>query len=255
MIVGFSPSTASFAQDGSKKKAPAKPHERQLFFGEQHLHTRNSPDAFVVGTRGTWSDAYDWALGKDVVLSTTGQKMKKSTAYDFVAITDHAEYFAVMPRLIDPKDPLSKSAFAKKLTDPNAKMTDPDSAVNIILQSILTSTAMPEFVGPELLQDNWAKYVKVANEYNDPGKFTTLIAYEWTSIPGGRNMHRNVFFRDDKGPLMPFSSFDSIYPEDLWTYLEIQRNSGIECFAIPHNGNVSDGWMYSPNKFLGGPMD
>ena len=68
-------------------------------------------------------------------------------------------------------------------------------------------------------------------------------------------MHRNVFFRNDTGPKAPYSAFDSYHPEDLWTYLEVQRNAGNECFAIPHNGNVSDGWMYSPNKFLGGPMD
>jgi hypothetical protein len=114
---------------------------------------------------------------------------------------------------------------------------------------------MPEYVTPEMLQENWAKYVKVANQYNDPGKFTTLIAFEWTSIPNGRNMHRNVFFRNDTGPKVPFSAFDSIYPQDLWTYLEVQRNAGNDTFAIPHNGNVSDGWMYSPNTFLGGPMD
>ena len=237
------------------RSADGKNPLKNVYFGEQHLHTSASPDAFAVGTRGTWDDAYNWALGKEVKLSTTGQKMKKSTPYDFVAITDHAEYFGVMPALIDPKDPLSKSDFAKKMQDPNAKMTDPDSAVSIILHSILTSTGMPEYVAPKLLQDNWQKYIKVANKYNDPGKFTTLIAFEWTSIPNGRNMHRNVFFRDDTGPKAPYSSFDSIHPEDLWTYLEIQRNQGIETFAIPHNGNVSDGWMYSPNKFLGGPMD
>ena len=67
-------------------------------------------------------------------------------------------------------------------------------------------------------------------------------------------MHRNVFFRD-KPAAVPFSSFDSVLPEDLWTYLEVQRNQGIECIAIPHNSNVSDGWMFSPNKFLGGHMD
>jgi hypothetical protein len=237
------------------RSADGKNPLKNVYFGEQHLHTSASPDAFAVGTRGTWDDAYNWALGKEVKLSTTGEKMKKSTPYDFVAITDHAEYFGVMPALIDPKNPLSKSDFAKKLQDPNAKMTDPDSAVSIILHSILTSTGMPEYVVPKLLQGNWQKYVKVANKYNDPGKFTTLIAFEWTSIPNGRNMHRNVFFRDDTGPKAPYSSFDSIHPEDLWTYLEIQRSQGIETFAIPHNGNVSDGWMYSPNKFLGGPMD
>jgi len=134
-------------------------------------------------------------------------------------------------------------------------MTDPTSAVSIILGSILTSTPMPEYVKPEMLQGNWAKFVEVANKYNDPGKFTAFIAYEWTSIPNGRNMHRNVYFRDDTGPTVPFSAFDSYFPEDLWTYQEIQRNEGHENLAIPHNGNVSDGWMFAPNKFLAGPMD
>jgi len=230
-------------------KPAAKPWERQVLFGEQHLHTRNSPDAFALGTRQTWDEAYEWAMGKEVTLSTSGERIKKSTPYDFVAITDHAEYFGVMPQLIDPKDPLSKTALAKRL-----QAKDP-TAIATILHDILTSTAVPELHKPAMLQENWAKYVKVANKYNDPGNFTALIAFEWTSIPNGRNMHRNVFWRNDTGPKAPYSSFDSYYPEDLWTYLEVQRNAGLDCFAIPHNGNVSDGWMYSPNKFLGGPMD
>jgi hypothetical protein len=234
---------------GEPGRGTGKNPLKNVYFGEQHLHTAASPDAFAVGTRGTWDDAYNWALGKDVKLSTTGQTIKKSTPYDFVAITDHAEYFGVMPQLVDLKNPLSKSDLGKRLQN-----NDP-TAVGTILHDILTSTANPEFVEPQLLQDNWAKYVKVANKYNNPGKFTTLIAFEWTSIPNGRNMHRNVFFRNDTGPQAPYSAFDSYYPEDLWTYLEVQRNIGNENFAIPHNGNVSDGWMYSPNKFLAGPMD
>jgi hypothetical protein len=194
-----------------------------------------------VGTRGTWEDVYDYAMGKETKLSTTGQTIKKKTPYDFVGITDHSEYYGVMPLLIDPNNPLSKSAFAKKLQDPKAKMTDPTSAVSIILHSILTSIPMPEYVKPEMLQSNWAAFVKTANKYNDPGKFTAFISYEWTSIPNGRNMHRNVYFRDDTGPIVPFSSFDSYFPEDLWTYQEIQRNAGHPNLAIPHNGNVSDG--------------
>jgi len=207
----------------AKKPNPLK----NVYFGEQHLHTAASPDAFAVGTRGTWEDAYNWALGKEVTLSTTGQKIKKSTPYDFVAITDHAEYFGVMPRLIDPKDPLSKSEFAKKLQNPPADaFTDPTSAIMIILGSIISSTGMPEYTKPEMLQENWQRYVKVANKFNDPGKFTTLIGFEWTSIPNGRNMHRNVFWRNDTGPRAPYSAFDSYYPEDLWTYQEVQRNMG-----------------------------
>lgn len=224
---------------------------KNVYFGEQHLHTENSPDAFAAGSRQSWDDTYRYGRGEEVVLKTiaTHNKIQRKTPYDFVAITDHAEYFGMMPRMIDVKDPLSKSSLAKRL-----QKNDP-SAVMDILHDILTSTGRPELSSPELLQSNWQNYVKVANKYNDPGKFTALIAFEWTSIPNGRNMHRNVFFRNDTGPVVPYSSFESFHPEDLWTYLEIQRSVGNETFAIPHNGNVSDGWMYSPNKFLGGPMD
>ena len=245
----------SIGEPGRTDKPSAKPNPlKNVYFGEQHIHTSASPDAFAIGTRGTWADVYNYALGKETKLSTTGQTIKKRTPYDFVGITDHAEYYGVMPRLIDPKDPLSKSAFAKKLQNPTGSMTDPTSAISIILHSILTSTPMDEYVKPEMLQDNWAAFVKVANKFNDPGKFTAFISYEWTSIPNGRNMHRNVYFRD-AGPIVPYSAFDSYYPEDLWTYQEVQRNEGHENLAIPHNGNVSDGWMFSPNEFLGGPMD
>ena len=157
----------------SNKANPLK----NVYFGEQHLRTSASPDAFAVGTRGTWDDAYNYAQGKEIKLSTTGQTIRKKTPYDFVGITDHSEYFGVMPGLIDPNNPLSKSAFAKKLQDKNAKMTDPTSAVSIILHSILTSIPMEEYVKPEMLQSNWADFVKTANSYNDPGKFTAFIAY------------------------------------------------------------------------------
>jgi len=227
---------------------------KNVYFGEQHIHTGNSPDAFAAGSRSTWDDVYNYALGKEIKLSTTGKLIKKSTPYDFVGITDHAEYFGVMPGMIDPNNPLSKTELGIKLQQPNQSFTDPTSAVMIILGSIISSVPMVDLIKPEMVQSNWARFIETANKFNDPGKFTTFIAYEWTSIPNGRNMHRNVYFRG-KGPKAPFSAFDSYYPEDLWTYQEIQRSLGIENLAIPHNGNVSDGWMFSPNKFLGGPMD
>jgi hypothetical protein len=241
---------------GEPGRSSGKPNPlKNVYFGEQHLHTTNSPDAFVVGVRQSWDEAYQWAMGKEVTLGTSGEKIQKKTPYDFVAITDHAEYFGIMPSLIDKKDPLYQTDLAKKMRDPNAKPTDPDSAINQILGSLVKGQPMKQFVSPELQSNNWKRYVEMANKYNKPGEFTTLLAYEWTSIPNGRNMHRNVFFRGDTGPVVPFTAFDSIYPEDLWTFLESQRSAGTECFAIPHNGNLSDGWMFSPNKFLGGPLD
>ena len=250
-IISLVASNLSFAADslGEPGRDKGGPNAlKNVYFGEEHLHTANSPDAFVVGTRGTWDDAYNWAMGNEITLSTTGEKIKKSTPLDFVGITDHAEYFGVMPSLIDPNSPLSKTDLAKSFG------TDPGAAVTKIIGTLISGVPMPEFVDPELIKSNWKNYVETANKYNKPGEFTTLIAWEWTSIPNGRNMHRNVFFRDS-GPEIPFTAFDSIYPEDLWTFQEIQRAMGHDSLAIPHNGNVSDGWMYAPDKFLGGPMD
>ncbi len=153
----LSPAFAADSPGEPGRGAGGKNPLKNVYFGEQHLHTSASPDAFAIGTRSTWEDAYRYALGEEVKLSTTGEKMKKSTPYDFVGITDHAEYFGVMPLLIDPKNPLSKTDFAKNLADPKVKANDPKSAVNVILHSILTSTAMPQFVTPDLLSSNWQR--------------------------------------------------------------------------------------------------
>ena len=246
----------AFAQDsvGEPGRDSDGPNPlNNVYFGEEHLHTTNSPDAFALGARGSWEDAYDWALGKPIKLSTTGETIQARSTLDFVAITDHAAYFGVMPRFLDMDDPLSQSELAKEMRDPSIDPAAPDSPINKILASILTSTAMPEFVTPEILESDWANYVATANKYNKPGEFTAIVAFEWTSIPNGRNMHRNVFWRGD-GPQAPFSAFNSYYPNDLWTYQDTYRNIGQDSLAIPHNGNVSDGWMYAPLEFLGAPM-
>jgi len=241
--------TAGAQNTGEPGRDASSPNPlKNVYFGEEHIHTGNSPDAFVMGVRASWDDVYNYAMGNEIKLSTTGETIKKSTPYDFVGLTDHAEYFGVMPSLIDPNDPLSKSPLAETMK------TDMNSAINQVLGSLLSGIPMKEYYTPELIKTQWDSYKETANKYNKPGEFTTLIAWEWTSIPNGRNMHRNVFFRDG-GPDLPFTAFDSDMPQDLWTFQEIQRTAGHDNLAIPHNGNVSDGWMYSPNTFLGGPMD
>ena len=241
------------AQD---KKAAPDPWNRKVLFGEQHLHSSWSPDAYAMGVRQAPKDAYIYAMGGEITLSTTGKKIKKSTPYDFVALTDHSEYLGVFPQLADPKSTLRNNAIAKLInsTDPVKK----NKAATAVIMSITSGKpAGPflDFVNSTILRSNWKRHVEIANRYNQPGKFTTLIAYEWTSIPNSQNLHRNVFFRGDAGPAAPFSAFDSVHPEDLWTYLEIQRNNGLECFAIPHNGNVSNGLMFAPTTYAGDPFD
>ena len=237
------------------------PADRVVYFGEQHMHTQNSFDAFTIGVRQTWEDAYRYGRGEEVTLSTTGEKIKRGTPYDFVAITDHSEYYGVLKDLVDPSSPLSQSDFAKGFA---AGIADPSKGgqyVSQLIGTLLNNDPMLEYIEPALRVSNWKEFIATADRFNDPGTFTTLYAYEWTSIPNGQNMHRNVFFREVPA-VVPFSAFDSQLPENLWTYLEIQRTQGIETFAIPHNSNVSDGWMFSPNApvavdggFLGLPMD
>jgi hypothetical protein len=244
--------TAGEPGRGSGKSNPLN----NVYFGEQHLHSEMSPDAYAVGVRQKMADAYRWAMGETITLSTTGEKIKKSTPYDFVALTDHAEYLGVFTQLSEPNSPLASNPLAKLILSP--KVEDNNKAAAEVIASIKSATpAGPflDFVTPEIIRSNWKRHVDNANKYNKPGKFTTLIAFEWTSIPNGQNMHRNVFFRDDTGPEVPYSSIDSVDPEDLWTYLEIQRNMGHETFAIPHNGNVSDGRMYAPTNYRGDPID
>jgi len=245
----------AFAADpiGEPGRSSGQPNPlKNVYFGEQHMHTQNSFDAWTVGVRGTWAEAYEFALGKPSKLSTTGEKMQRTTPYDFVAITDHSEYYGVFKNMADPKSPLSKSSFAVRLQSSNPAEVQ-QAAIDII-STTLTDIPILEFVDPKLLKSNWEDFIKVADKYNDPGKFTTLYAYEWTSIPNGQNMHRNVFFKD-KPAAMPYSAFESHQPEDLWTYMEIQRAQGIDVIAIPHNGNVSNGLMYAPTKMNGEPMD
>ena len=255
LLVG---TAALYAEDsiGEPGRNASKPNPlKNVYFGEQHMHTRNSFDAFTIGVTQTWEQAYRFGRGEEVTLNSNGDKIKRRTPYDFVAITDHAEYYGVLKDLPNPENPLSKTPIGQMLlkarTDPQAA-TD---AVTELISSMGKGEPIKEYVTPELRVQYWDKFIAAANKFNDPGKFTALIAFEWTSNWQSVNMHRNVFFKD-KAPLAPFSSFDSVLPEDLWTYLETQRTAGVETFAIPHNGNLSDGWMYSRYKYLkGGKID
>lgn len=252
--------TSSFAEGSNGQPAgeAGKPNPlKNVYFGEQHLHTINSPDAFSMGTRNTPDDAYRFCKGEAIVKNTSGDTVQKRTPYDWCAVTDHAEYFGVLKGLADPDSDISKKLKDNKIVQ-MIQSGDPkqgDEAFGEIAIGLTTNNPDPAFDRPDITQSNWQKHIEITNKHNDPGKFTTLIAFEWTSIPTNQNLHRNVFFRDDEGPVVPFSAFDSDWPEDLWTYIETQRKSGHPSFAIPHNGNISNGLMFAPRNSAGMPID
>jgi hypothetical protein len=224
-----------------------------VYFGEQHLHTQDSPDAFAMGTRNSQDDAYNYCKGKAIKKSTSGEMVQKKTPYDWCATTDHAYLLGLLPQTLDPKSPMSKSEIGKLIA--TGKPADMNKAFGLMMKSIQAGKSPPGFDDLKVQQSAWDKQKKITNKHNEPGKFSTLIAFEWTSLPNGANMHRNVFFRGDEGPAAIFTAVDSDRPEDLWSYLEFQRKLGHETFAIPHNGNVSNSMMYAPHTSVGIPLN
>jgi len=237
---------------GLAQDAP-DPADRQVYFGEQHLHTQDSPDAFFMGTRNTPDEAYRFCKGEAIQKKPSGYTVQKRTPYDWCAVTDHAMYMGIMPQLMDPNSAVSIAA-ADDSAVSLLRAGKGDEAFAFLAQGVAAGQPDPDFLAPDVIRTVWQTHIDIANQHYDPGTFTTLVAFEWTSIPFNQNLHRNVFFRDD-GPEGTFSAFDSDKPEDLWTYLDVQRNAGHDNFAISHNGNLSNGLMFAPRNSEGLPID
>jgi len=231
------------------RSAGGKNPLNNVYFGEQHLHTANSPDAFAMGTRNTPDDAYRFCKGEAIKKIVSKTTVQKKTAYDWCAVTDHAEYLGIMPLIIEKGNAMAKTPIGKEILSGDPKKGA--DAFQQIMNSVANLDPIPYMSDPKTASTVWEKQKAVANKHNDPGKFTTMIAFEWTSQTMYENMHHNVFFRDDKGPDVVYSSLDSVHREDLWTYQEVQRKEGHENFSIPHNANVSNGLMYSPTTSNG----
>ena len=224
-----------------------------VYFGEQHLHTVNSPDAFAFGTRNTPDEAYRFCKGEAIKKNTTGETVQKGTPYDWCAVTDHAEYLGVMPLLLEKDNPLQDTPIGKLIATGDPK--DGEKAFQQIIDSASEMQPIAYMVDPKLAKTVWERQKAAANEHYAPGEFTTFVAFEWSAQPSSVNLHHNVFFRDAAGPDAVFSAFDSVRREDLWSYQEAQRSAGHENFSIPHNGNVSDSLMYAPRTSDGDPIN
>jgi hypothetical protein len=220
---------------------------RRVYFGELHLHTGYSFDAWaLMGAKTTPEQAYQFMQGQSVLVG--GVHQRRAWPLDFAAVTDHSENMGVMNQLDDPASAFSMTEIGKKIAK------DPPSAFYILKNAVDKRQAIPGMNAKPAMKSAWDREMAAANGAYKPGKFTTFIAYEWSSMNQGKyNLHRNVIFKGDKAP-MPFTSGDSPKPEDLWTYLEKNRAEGVEAIAIPHNGNVSGGLMYDWNDSEGRPI-
>ena len=231
-------------------RPPANPL-RNAYFGDLHVHTKYSYDAFVFGTTAGPDDAYRYARG-EALTHPAGFEMKLRQPLDFYAVSDHATFMGNFTAMADPTTEISKHPVSKAF----------QNLADVEARRAAFSEALPYARGTKrgLVDLNetrsaWARIVESANRNNEPGRFTTFIAYEYTSSPESQNMHRNVIFRGPKAPERPFSRLDSYDPEDLWNWMDNLREQGMETIAIPHNSNGSNGLMFGRTGYQGKPID
>jgi hypothetical protein len=244
----------------------ARNARRNVYFGDLHVHTTYSFDAFAFGTTATPYDAYRYAKGEPIK-HPGGFDVQLREPLDFYAVTDHAMFLGLAKEAADTSTEFSKLSYVEFLHNLNA----PEN-VNIgtlplrakAFSSFLIATLFGLDDGNidgklvnNVVRSAWSDTIKAAEQFNKPGEFTTFVGYEFTSSTLDRgNLHRNVIFRGaDKLPAMPFSRFHTTDPEGLWDWMDGLRAQGIETLAIPHNSNGSNGQMFKLVDWAGNPMD
>ena len=227
----------------------------KVYWGDTHLHTAVSVDAGTMNRIGQ-EDAFRFARGEEVT-TTHGLQAKLSRPLDFLVIADHAEMYGLMPQLLSGDQDILSTEIGKRWYG-ELTSGDSDKLFSTAMEIVVSlSGDEPPIKSDKAVRDAWRNYTALADKYNDPGRFTALIGYEWTAI-GGDNLHRNVIFRGDSSDAnktVPFSQYDSKNPEDVWKHLAaFEKETGAEVLAIPHNGNLSNGRMFRVETFDGQPL-
>lgn len=244
---------AEVVSTDSARSRPAPNSLRNVYFGDLHLHTRNSFDAYVFNVRATPDDAYDYAKGRTIEHAMGFELKLNDGPLDFLAVTDHAEYLGVVQAIDTPGTVYSKVPYARELFA--SERAGILAAFKRFADSLVSGDRLQELSDMTATRSAWQDTIRSAEHHNDPGTFTTFIGYEFTSMPEMRNLHRNVLFAGGRVPAMPYSALDSQNPQDLWNWMEQRRAQGMESIAIPHNGNASDGAMFERTKWNGQPID
>jgi len=236
---------------------------KNAYFGDLHVHTKNSFDAFITGTRTTADDAYRFAKGATIDNGAGSDITISGPPLDFYGVTDHGEYMGVVAAMRDKNNPISKSDTAKSIFGLFGGGRDERmQAFMKVGTTIVTGEPLEDIYDRDFIDSAWAENVAAAEKHNEPGVFTTFAAYEYTNMNiigdiddnfGATNLHRNVVFKD-KAPTRLFSTLDSTNPEDLWEWMNGQRANGVDVISIPHNSNASNGQMFAMTTTDGSPL-
>ena len=237
-----------------------------VYWGDTHLHTYHSADAFPLGTLITPDQAYRFAKG-ETIRATGGDEVRLRRSLDFLMVSDHAENMGVLPRLAVGDPELLKSEDGRRFFDVlastpalpdvlSAKSIEEFNAGSSALATAKGAKGGDYGIDEDFIRDVWESVVAVAEKHNDPGRFTAFVGYEYSSA--SPMLHRNVMFAGGPAHTLqarPFSSYDSRNPEDLWAYLESYRETtGSDVMSIPHNSNLSSGAMFRTVTYEGKPL-
>ncbi|WP_108839124.1 DUF3604 domain-containing protein [Tateyamaria sp. Alg231-49] len=229
---------------------------RDAYFGETHLHTAFSLDAYIGGTRLMPADSLAYARGEAVTLPD-GSIVQHKRPLDFAAVTDHAEYLGEMYSTMFEDAPGHDDKDLVALRGLESLEDRQDWFIKYVVSSNRSATPQhpPFYAGPATARSAWQVIIEAAEEANEPGVFTALIGFEWSAAPNGANLHRNVLFRDSNVPSIVPSYIDINEEENLWAWMKEQEAEGRHLFAIPHNSNASKGRMFPDIDSFGDAMD
>lgn len=249
---------ADAAEPTQVEKTVERTDTRNAFFGDLHVHTQNSFDAYIFNVRRTPDDAYRFAKGEKIPHDAGYEIQLDGPPLDFLAVTDHGEYLGVVPFMNDPNHPLSKTLTAQRAFGEDA--TESAQTFRAIGTSFVAGQPIEEIRDQAHMNQIWAETINAAERHNQPGEFTAFAGYEFTAMTivnqeqgSAANLHRNVIFKN-QAPDQVFSTLDSRNPEDLWDWMTDQRAEGIDSLAIPHNSNASNGEMFALETYDGDPL-
>jgi hypothetical protein len=259
LVAAASATAAGTTATGGYSPYPEQDFPNQVFFGDTHVHTAYSSDAGLFGNTLGPEEAFRFARGETVV-SSTGLRARLQRPLDFLVVTDHAEFFGFPVALAERDPELLATQWGRSMAELAAPGTnEARMAVHRVFQKQVQTLANP-LPDSRFSRNMWLRATAAADSYNAPGAFTAFIGFEWSLTPGGKNLHRNVIFRDggDRADrITPFSSYDAQDPEKLWDWMaSYERDTGGKVLAIPHNGNLSNGMMFDDARLTGsGPLD
>jgi Protein of unknown function (DUF3604) len=254
--------TTSLFGGREKQKVAEAAYPEQVYFGDTHLHTANSSDAFAFGVRLGPEEALRFASGEEVT-ATMGMKAKLSRPLDFLVIADHSDGLAALKAIHDGprfmlRDPLLERWHDELQKGPEASAQVAREVIDRFAQRNLPKALMDPEANAERTADVWTDHTAIVERYNNPGKFTAFMGFEYTLTPNGDNLHRVVILRDGKDKadkVLPYSSLIGSSADMLWDYMDgYEKITGGKMLAIPHNSNLSNGLMFQLTLPNGRPM-